>query len=105
MKNLILAAIRCSLILLIPVSIVQGSVQPSDVIIYDPLDGSTVGTLVGNPPPAFVPGVFDEGAQPLRESVGAVIRYPIQPPASGTVLFWVKVVTPIECYRGINIGF
>lgn len=87
------------------VSVARSSVQPSDVIIYDPLDGLSLGTLVGNPPPAFVPGVFGQGAQPLRQSIGAAIRYSIQPPASGTILFWVKVAAPIEFYRGINIGF
>lgn len=93
------------LLILMIFGIVEGSEQRSDVIIYDPLDGSTVGTLVGNPQPVLAPGVFDQGAQPLRGSFGAAIQYHVQPPASGTILFWVKVVAPIEFYRGGNIGF
>jgi hypothetical protein len=74
-KSLLLCMAFCRAMLLIPVSVMPGSVQPSDVIIYDPLNGSTVGTLVSNPPPALVFGAFSQGAQPLRESVSPAIRY------------------------------
>jgi len=71
---------------------------------YDQLNGSTVGRLVGNPPPSFVPGVFGQGAQPARNSSGAAIEYSTLPPASGTLLFWVKVNAPIVFYAGDKIG-
>ena len=83
----------------------MAQISPSNVIIYDPLDGSTAGTLVGNPPPAFVPGVFGLGAQPLPGSLAAAIEYTPQPPASGTLMFWVKVAAPIAFYAGPDIGF
>lgn len=88
------------------------ALEPSDILVYDPLDGTTLGTRVGAPLPAFVPGVFGQGVQPLRNSTGpgnrptsAAVLYNIIPPSSGSLSFWLKVVAPIEFYRGPNIGW
>lgn len=79
-------------------------IDPAYVLLQDPLNGSSTGKLVGTPHPEVVPGVVGQGLHPMLNSEGAAVRYPITPKASGTLSFWVKVVAPLEFYRGANIG-
>jgi hypothetical protein len=93
------------LVLFLWMTVIQAQVHPSGAVLYDPFNGSTVGTAVGNPLPEFMQGVFNQGIRPTRGSSGAAIRYNITPGASGTVSFWVRLVEDIKLYPGDNIGF
>ena len=80
------------------------ALEPSDILIYDPLDGATLGTPVDEINLEFVEGVFGQGVCPT--STQAKVLYDIIPPhatippPSGSLSFWVKVVADIAFPAG-----
>lgn len=85
--------------------VILKNIGTNHLVIYDSFDGSTEGTLVGSKLPVFTQGVFNEGIQTLRESSGSAVTYQgVTPSESGTISFWIKVISPIIFHSGINIG-